>query len=105
MSVYIVIEAKVKDQKKYNQYITAFSEIIAHYGGRYLVRGDHVTPLDEGMKPERRQPERMIILEFPSAVNLRRCFASPEYQAIVSLRHAGADTRAVLLDGYRPEDR
>ena len=103
MSVYIVIEAKVKDQEKYRQYISAFSDIIGNYGGRHVVDEGRVTLLDDGMRPERRQPERMIILEFPSEVNLRRCFASPEYQTIASLRLAGADTRAVLLQGYKPD--
>jgi uncharacterized protein (DUF1330 family) len=103
MPVYIVIEARVKDQGKYEEYVTAFSDIIADYGGRYLVRGARVTPLDEGMRPERRQPERMSIIEFPSEVQRRRLFASPEYKNIMPLRQASADTRSLLLEGYKPE--
>ena len=105
MSVYMVAEVKVKDQTKYDQYLALVSDIIPKHDGRFLVRGDLAKPLAMGgeMKPDRRQSERMIILEFPSEVHLRRFFASPEYQTIVSLRLAAADTRWVLLEGYQPK--
>jgi len=105
MSVYMVIEAKVKDQEKYDQYLAVVSDMIPKHDGRFLVRGGLVKPLAlvGEMNPDRRQPERMIILEFPSEVHVRRFFASPEYQTIASLREAAADTRAVLLEGYKPE--
>lgn len=103
MPVYIIIEARVKNQGKYDEYVAAFSEIIASYGGRYLVRGARVTPIDEGMRPERRQPERMSVIEFQSEVQRRRFFASPEYKNTLPLRQASADTRAFLLEGFTPE--
>jgi uncharacterized protein (DUF1330 family) len=103
MSVYMLIEAKVKDQEKYEQYLAGASDIIAKHGGRFLVRSGRVVPLSVGMKPERRHPEWLVILEFPSEVHLRRFFASPEYQTILSLRKAGAELRGVLLEGYNPE--
>jgi uncharacterized protein (DUF1330 family) len=103
MPVYIIIEARVKNQGKYDEYVAAFSEIIASYGGRYLVQGARVTPIDEGMRPERRQPERMSVIEFQSEVQRRRFFASPEYKKIMPLRQAAADSRAFLLEGFTPE--
>jgi uncharacterized protein (DUF1330 family) len=103
MSVYMVIEARVKDHKKYDQYITALSEILPNHGGSYLARGGRVTPLFKGMQLERRQPQQLIIVEFPSAVHVRRCFASPECQAIVPLAKASGDIRAVVLEGYASE--
>jgi uncharacterized protein (DUF1330 family) len=103
MSVYVLMESRVKDQEKYKQYIEAISDIIAQHGGRYLVRGGRIKPLDGEVEQERRQPERINIVEFPSEAHQRRCFTSPEYRAIVPLRQAGANTRAVLLEGYVPE--
>lgn len=99
MPVYMVMEARVKDQTKYTRYIEGLSSILPDYGGRCLVRGGRTIPLNEGLKPERRQPGLFVILEFPSEVSLRRCFASSEYHKIMSLRHEGAETRAFLLDG------
>jgi len=103
MPVYMLIEARVKDEGKYKRFLGVLSEIIPKHGGRYLVRGGPVTPLFKGMKLERRQPERIIIAEFPSEVHIRRCFASPEYQEIAPLGKEGAETRAMVLEGYAPE--
>jgi uncharacterized protein (DUF1330 family) len=103
MPVYMVVEVKKKDKQKYNKYIAALTDIIARYGGRYLVRGGRVTPLFRGRELERRHPDKVLIVEFPSAADHRRCFTSLEYQAIIPLRDAGAEIRAVLLEGYVPE--
>jgi uncharacterized protein (DUF1330 family) len=95
MPVYMIIEARVKDPAKYQQYIAQVPAIVACHGGRYLVRGGKVTTLVGGWLPE-----RMIVLEFPSDEHIRRWLASPEYQAIAPLRDAGAEVKAVLLEGY-----
>ena len=105
MPVYMVAEAKLKNLEKYNQYIAALSDIIPAHRGRYLVRGGRIKQLFRGRELERRYPDRMIVLEFPSEADHRRCFTSPEYQAIVPLRDAGAEMRAVLLQGDAPDKR
>jgi uncharacterized protein (DUF1330 family) len=89
----MLIEAKTKDSKKYEQYIAQVSKLVADYGGRYLVRGGKITPLGESWNPE-----RIIILEFPSEAQIRAWLSSPEYKAIALLREAGAETRAVILE-------
>lgn len=95
MSVYILVEAQTRDPEKYNQYIAQVSQLVAEHGGRYLVRGGKITPLGDNWKPE-----RVIILEFPSESHIRAWLSSPEYQSIAPLREAGAQTRAVILEGY-----
>jgi len=96
MTVYMIIESKVKDPEKYGQYISKVPSIVAKYSGRYLVRGGKITTLlgCEWM------PERMIVLEFPSEAHIREWLSSPEYKAIAPLREEGAEIRAVLLEGY-----
>jgi uncharacterized protein (DUF1330 family) len=94
----MIVDAKTKDPDKYTQYIAKVAEIAAKYGGRYLARTNKIEPLSGDWKPE-----RMIILEFPSADNIHRWLESAEYQAIAPLREAGSDTRAVILDGIVDE--
>jgi uncharacterized protein (DUF1330 family) len=48
-------------------------------------------------------PERLIILEFESLEQLRRCFASPEYMEIAPLHDTGAEFRSVIVEGYVQE--
>jgi uncharacterized protein (DUF1330 family) len=99
----MVAEVKKKDKQKYNEYIAALTEIIEKYGGRYLVRGGRMTPLFKGRELERRHPDKTLIVEFPTAADHRRCFTSPEYLAMIPLRDAAAEIRAVLLEGYVPD--
>jgi uncharacterized protein (DUF1330 family) len=97
MSVFMIIDSKIKDRKRYDQYIDRVSPIVAQYGGRYHVRGENIRSLGAW------QPERIIVIEFPSEDHIRRWLASPEYAAIAPLREEGADTQAILVDGYPTE--
>jgi uncharacterized protein (DUF1330 family) len=94
VSVYMIIESKVKDGKPYREYQSRVREIITKFGGRYLSRGNHVLPLSGDWTPE-----RMNLLEFPDEWNIREWLASPEYQRLAPLREAGADSRAIILEG------
>ena len=105
MPVYMVTEVKKKDKQKYNEYIAALTEIIEKYGGHYLVRGGSVTPLFKSRELDRRHVDKIIIMEFPTAADHRRCFTSPEYLALMPLRDEGAEIRAFLLEGYVPDER
>jgi uncharacterized protein (DUF1330 family) len=99
----MVAEVKKKDKVKYNQYIAEMSSFIAEYGGRFLVRGGRMVSLFRGLELERRRRDKILILEFPTAADLTRCFTSTEYQALVPLRDASAEIQATLLEGYDPE--
>lgn len=94
MSVYMIIESKVKDKVKYRQYIEKVSPIVISFGGRYHVRGENIKALGSW------KPERIIVIEFPSESHVQDWLSSAEYKAIAPLREAGADTQAILVDGY-----
>ena len=97
MSVYMIIDSKVKDGGKYRQYIDQVSLIVTKYGGRYHVRGGEIRPLGDW------KPERIIVLEFPTEDHIKKWLGSPEYKAIAPLREEGASTQAILVDGYLNE--
>jgi uncharacterized protein (DUF1330 family) len=105
MPVYMVTEVKKKDKRKYNEYLTALTELIEKHGGHYLVRGGRVIPLFEGLEVDRRHVDKILIIEFPTEADHRRCFTSPEYLELLPLRDAGAEVRAFLLEGYVPDER
>ena len=97
MSVYMIIESRVKDKEKYRQYIEQVSPIVSMFGGRYHVRGENIQAFGFW------KPERIIVIEFPSESHVQNWLASPEYKAIAPLREAGADAQAILVDGYKKE--
>jgi len=97
MSVYMIIDSRVKDAEKYRQYIDQVSPIVKKYGGRYHVRGEKIKSLGAW------NPERIIVIEFPTEDHIRRWLTSSEYKAIAPLREEGAETQAILAEGYREE--
>jgi uncharacterized protein (DUF1330 family) len=104
MPVYVIAQSRVKDMEKYHQWMTALLEVIEKFGGRCLVGGGRVIPLNDTVIPERRQPDQFILLEFQSEVDLRRYRASPEYRHLSKLRQEASDTRLFLLEAYKPEN-
>lgn len=99
MPVYLLVEIKVKDAEVYAQYIARVRETVELYGGRYLVRGGKVVRLSGDW-----EPERVILMEFPGWEQLSTWAGSPEYAAVAPLRERSADTRAIAVEGYAPDD-
>ena len=71
--------------------------MIARFGGRYLVRGGAVTPV-EG-KPVL---ERVVVLEFPTMEGLKAFYHSPDYAPLIALRQEASDGDVALVEGYAP---
>jgi uncharacterized protein (DUF1330 family) len=97
--VYLIAEVEVNNPELYARYAEKVPGVIARYGGRYLVRGGQVSPMSGGWNPQ-----RLIVMEFPSAEQLRRCFASPEYRDILPLREQSTASRAIVVEGYSPPE-
>ncbi len=71
---------------------------VRKYGGRYVVRGGAVTPLTGDWRPE-----RIIVLEFPTAEQMQRWNVSPEYLELAPLRVRSTKTRAIAVEGHSDE--
>ena len=95
MSLFMIIQSKVKDAEKYDQYIDQVSPIIEKYGGHYHVRGENIQSFGSW------KPERVIVIEFQSDDQIQNWLKSPEYTAIAPLREEGANTQAIIVEGYQ----
>ncbi len=94
MSVYIVIDIDVEDQDVYEEYRKLVPPLIEKYGGRYVVRGGKITPLQGDW-----DLHRVVILEFPSAGNATELFTSEEYAPVAELRHRSAVSKIFMVEG------
>jgi len=94
MAGYIVFDVEVTDPEGFQEYAKRVPPIIAQYGGKYLVRGGAVEPLEGGW-----QPSRLVIVEFESIEQARRFFNSPEYEAIKGIRVKTSNSRGILVQG------
>jgi uncharacterized protein (DUF1330 family) len=92
---YIVGEITVHNPEGYGQYGQKVPATIAQYGGNYLVRGGTSTQL-EG----KAQGARRVVIEFASRAAAETWYHSPEYQAILPLRHNNSEGHLALVDGF-----
>ncbi|MEQ8176385.1 MAG: DUF1330 domain-containing protein [Syntrophomonadaceae bacterium] len=95
MPAYVLIDIEVHDRDMYLQYIEKARPIVERHGGEYIIRGGEITPLFGDWNPE-----RIILIRFPSRENISQCFGSDEYLQVAALREDSTITRSVILDGY-----
>lgn len=67
---------------------------IAKYGGRYLVRGGAIEPLEGNWSPR-----TIIVVEFPDVERARTWYRSPEYAAALEVRDEALSRNLILVDG------
>ena len=95
MSVYSISSITVKDWDIYQEYMEKVPAVIEKYGGKYLVRGGNIIADDTTWNPQ-----RIVILEFPSVDNMKAFASSEDYKPIAALRHKAADTESFSVEGF-----
>ena len=95
MTAYIVGDIKVLEPDAYQEYVAQAPAFIAKHGGTYLVRGGD-TSIAEGEW----QPERIVVIRFPSRENARALLDDPGYRAIARIRQGTTQSNLVIVDGY-----
>jgi uncharacterized protein (DUF1330 family) len=94
MPAYLILNIHVKDPEEYAAYRERSPATVEAYGGTYLVRGGDFEVVEGDW-----QPERIVVLEFPSADRAREWYQSPEYQEIAPMRRRAAPSDIVLVEG------
>ena len=97
MAYYLVADIEVTDPQLYEEYRAKVAPIIKKFGGRYAVRGGAVTAGEGGW-----EPQRVVILEFPSKKVANAWATSDEYAPVADIRHRAAKSRSFGVEGYLP---
>lgn len=95
MPSYMIVEVKVKDPVRYEDYKRLTPASLKPYGGKFIVRGGN-TELIEGTQ----EPERIVILEFENSEKAKAWWNSVEYKDAKKLRQETAVTRMILVEGF-----
>jgi uncharacterized protein (DUF1330 family) len=98
MPVYAIIEIKILDEGHYFAYVKNIHSIVEHYNGRYLVRGGKITRMFGDWNPE-----RIIVIEFPSIEDLTSCLVFDEYKKIAPFRERSTITKSIIVEGCSME--
>jgi uncharacterized protein (DUF1330 family) len=97
MAAYVIVEVRVTNPEPYAAYRDLAGASVARHGGRFLVRGGAVTPLEGDWKPE-----RFVVIEFPSVDAAKAFYFSEDYQDALKVRLANSEGRAFIVEGYSP---
>ena len=95
MPAYPIARVDVTDWDRYREYTKATPAAIAHFGGRFVVRGGEMATL-EG--PE--ETRRLVVIEFPSLEGAKEFYRSEEYSRVKKLREGAATGQFIVIDGY-----
>ena len=94
MAAYLVVDLTITDPEGFARYRDMVPPTIGAYGGRYIVRGGAITPLEGDWTPR-----RITILEFPSVEQAKAWWDSPEYAEAKALRQQTATTNLIAVEG------
>lgn len=93
-SGYIIASVTVTDPVQYEEYRKWSSQAMHAHGAEVCVRGGKVKILEGGW-----DPERTVILKFPSVQAAQAFYDSPEYLKARQARQGAAVMRMVLVEG------
>jgi len=94
MSAYIIANITVTDPAQYEEYKRLSSHAMRVHGAEVCVRGGRTEVLEGDW-----QPERIVVLKFPSLEQARAFNDSAEYAAARRARQGAALMRMILVEG------
>ena len=94
MKGYLIANVAVADAVAYENYRSRTGAIVERHGGRFLVRGGTVEPLEGNPGFE-----RLVIIEFPSVEAAHAFYDSAEYQEIIPFRTSTSRGALCIVSG------
>jgi uncharacterized protein (DUF1330 family) len=93
MSVFLIANIKIHNNDMYQNYIEQAEPIILKYQGKYILRSDKIITF-KGSK----NPDKIIIIEFPNYELYESCFSSDEYKSIINLRLDSTESESFVVE-------
>ncbi|ELR70659.1 hypothetical protein C900_03640 [Fulvivirga imtechensis AK7] len=94
MAAYIIVDISITDPQEYEEYKKLTPATIAEYDGKFIVRGGHTETLEGDW-----QPERVVVLEFPTVERAKAWWSSANYTKAKVIRQRAANTQMIVVDG------
>ena len=94
MNAYLLLDLSVNDFESFVEYIEKIPIFIQKHDGRYIV---------QGVEPEIMEgdwnPERVVIIEFPSKQKAKDFLGDPGAQTLFNIRHKSTTSKLILVEG------
>jgi len=94
MAAYVIVDVTINDPLLYEEYKKLTPAAIAAYDGKFVVRGGESHSLEGDW-----QPQRVVVLEFPTVQRANEWWNSPEYSVAKAIRQRAGSTRMLVVQG------
>lgn len=94
MPAYVIVDVSVHNPEEMEEYKKLTPATVAAFDGKFIVRGGQTTTLEGDWKPE-----RIVVLEFPSATRANEWWNSDIYAKAKVIRQRAAKTKMIIVEG------
>ncbi|WP_188080020.1 DUF1330 domain-containing protein [Neorhizobium sp. P12A] len=98
MPAYLIVEHRITDPDKFQEYSAKVRPMIANCGGRILTQGG----THKVLETNHFLPDRVAIFEFPDMATLTTWYNSADYKPLIELRQSATDMTTdvmIAIDG------
>ncbi|WP_242928623.1 DUF1330 domain-containing protein [Pontibacter vulgaris] len=95
MPAYIIVDIDVTDPATYDEYKKLTPGSLVPFDGKFIVRGGETEILEGNW-----QPNRIVVLEFPTVEKAKAWWSSPEYETAKGIRQKASNTNMIVVDGF-----
>mgnify|MGYP005811291985 CR=1 FL=1 len=93
MPAFVLVEVSVHDPELYESYKKLTPGSLLPFGGKFLVRGGKTESLEGDWNPE-----RLVILEFPSVELAKEWWSSEVYSGAKKIRYEAATSKMLVVE-------
>jgi len=93
MAAYVIVDLRITHPDQFEAYKQRVPDTLTPYGGKFLARGGRVETLEGGWNPE-----RLVVLEFPTLDQAKAWWSSEEYREPKAMREASAQTKMIVVE-------
>lgn len=94
MKAYIIVDVKVNDPARYEDYKKLTPGSLVPFDGKFIVRGGETETLEGTWKPG-----RLVVIEFPSKEKAKSWWSSEGYAPAKALRQSASITQMIVVEG------
>lgn len=98
MAAYVLVDVNVTDPDEYAGYRALSGASVEQYGGTFVARGGAVEVLEGAW-----QPGRVVVIEFPSVMQAKTWYNSPEYTEARAIRQRASTGSMIVVEGVMPQ--
>lgn len=95
MPAYIIVEVSIHNPAEYEDYKKLTPPSLKPFDGKFIVRGGKAETLEGDWNPE-----RIVVLEFPTVEKAKAWWNSEGYAPAKALRQRTSRTKMIVVPGF-----